>query len=361
MPPSAEPITLAGRAWPEADALFHRDPRFLGADDAYSADLGGDRTLWLFGDTFVGDGKSNDRRQAAFIRNSIAVQDGRDPCDCTIDFHWRQTEAGPDSFIDAPEGEWRWPLDAIRTQDGLLMFFMRVRSPIAKKTSESTSGDPIDEWRAEGALSFFEVFGWIAFRVLDPDAAPSEWIIEEVAAHDDPSGIVLGAAMLNDGPHLYLYGWRPSHDGVYLARQIADRPFAIDAIEWWDGEGWSSEAAAAVPVADQAKTEFTVKRGPSGEGFQMVQTRALIGADVALRTAPSPEGPWSGFRKLYEPPEMSMPGVMVYAAKAHPQLTGAPMVLTYASNGADVDATLDNFALYFPRFIRVMPADGAGS
>lgn len=34
--------------WPEADLLFHKDAHWVGADDAYSVDLGGGRVLWLF-------------------------------------------------------------------------------------------------------------------------------------------------------------------------------------------------------------------------------------------------------------------------------------------------------------------------
>jgi hypothetical protein len=40
-------------AWPEAGELFHSDPRWLGADAAFSIDLGQGRVLWMFNDTFV--------------------------------------------------------------------------------------------------------------------------------------------------------------------------------------------------------------------------------------------------------------------------------------------------------------------
>jgi hypothetical protein len=42
-----------GSSCPEADRLFHSDPRWLGADAAFSIDLGGGRVWWLFGDSFV--------------------------------------------------------------------------------------------------------------------------------------------------------------------------------------------------------------------------------------------------------------------------------------------------------------------
>src|SRR5262245_25248473 len=52
----SDPPPIRAEAWPEADALFRQDPRWLGADAALTVDLGGDRVLWLFGDTFVAKG-----------------------------------------------------------------------------------------------------------------------------------------------------------------------------------------------------------------------------------------------------------------------------------------------------------------
>ncbi|MEA2698994.1 MAG: hypothetical protein QOI66_3265, partial [Myxococcales bacterium] len=46
-------IGVTAAAWPDADALFRRDPRWLGGDAAFSVALGGDRILWLFGDSFI--------------------------------------------------------------------------------------------------------------------------------------------------------------------------------------------------------------------------------------------------------------------------------------------------------------------
>ena len=45
---------------------------WLGADDAYSIPLGPDRSLWLFGDTFVGTPATKLRSDAkTMVRNSI--------------------------------------------------------------------------------------------------------------------------------------------------------------------------------------------------------------------------------------------------------------------------------------------------
>src|SRR4051794_33801283 len=72
-----------------ADALFHQDPRWLGGDGAYSIDLGDDRTLWLFGDSFIATSPALTRRESTLVRNSVAVMTGRDPHTATMEFAWR--------------------------------------------------------------------------------------------------------------------------------------------------------------------------------------------------------------------------------------------------------------------------------
>ena len=46
---------------------------WLGADAAYSVPLADGRSLWLFGDTFVGAEGARDRSGSAMISNSIAL------------------------------------------------------------------------------------------------------------------------------------------------------------------------------------------------------------------------------------------------------------------------------------------------
>jgi hypothetical protein len=46
---------------------------------------------------------------------------------------------------------------------------------------------------------------------------------------------------------------------------------------------------------------------------------------------------------------------LAYAGKAHPQLTGAGLVLTYVVNSAHGDAVLWDERIYYPKFVRVTP------
>jgi len=56
---------------------------------------------------------------------------------------------------------------------------------------------------------------------------------------------------------------------------------------------------------------------------------------------------------VYLPPEAAQRDVLLYAARAHPELEGASLVITYASNGLDFARVVADRSLYFPRFVRV--------
>ena len=58
--------------------LFGRGrPRWLGGDGAYSIDLGGDRTLWLFGDSFIATSDAHLgtlSRSGPYVRTAIQIR-----------------------------------------------------------------------------------------------------------------------------------------------------------------------------------------------------------------------------------------------------------------------------------------------
>ncbi len=338
--------------WPDADALFRRDPSWLGTDDAYSVPLGGDRTLWLFGDTFLGR-REDGRAGAGLVANTVAVQTGLDPSSATLERRPADAAAGP-MFAPATPGEWCWPLDGVRLGRALLVFLMRVRST----RPDLPSGD--DAWAAEGSLGFFEVVGSAARLVEDADAPLATWRPVPVSL-PDAAGAVLGTALVVDEG--FLLAWAHRSDGALLARWTVDDA-AVGHLadpQWWRGAGdpgsggWGPSAADAVPVVHDVPTEFTVHR----HGGRLVLTS--VGDPVArgvieLRTADRPEGPWSAPVEAYRPPEVGRSDTICYAGKAHPELTAAApggLVVTYASIRLTRAATLADDSVYWPRFASV--------
>jgi hypothetical protein len=345
------PDVVSVAPWPEADRLFRSDPLWLGSDDAYSIPLTSDRTLWLFGDTFVAPRPGAKRHDCHFVRNSIGIQEGSNPATADIRFHWGTDGAGPTDFF-AVETGWLWPLHGLLLEEKLLLFFMKVRSP-------GPSGGGIEEWVDSDSLSFFDVYGWVAFLVHNPTDPPNDWKREELQTPVNDLGIVLGAGVLAEDDRVYLWGWTQERDG-YLARLSAKDAERgdLNRLEWWsDGDDWLDKPQQDLVSLPNAQTEFTIHRLRPGL-LSHVQAIGLDPADLTISWSEEPLGPWTQPQVLYRIPESERAGVIGYAGKAHPHLEGADLVLTYASNGDSAEVTLADPSIYDPRFVKVSLSDG---
>lgn len=322
-----------GTAWPEADKLFHSDPRWLGADAAFSIDLGRGRVLWLFGDTFVARKPGDSRANAAFVRNTVAVQTGYDPSHASMKFYWRTREAQPSEIFPSEGQVWKWPASGIRIGGTLIVFCTRLVA------------DP-----AKNSLGF-KLAGWEAYQVANPDEEPSAWTMKKIA--EDPGNVILATAALREDGQVYLLGAsEPEHD-LYLARLSVEaaRRGQFGGLEWWTGSDWQAAPSKCRSLMRNVGTESSVQRDPRGGGFLEVNSQGFGATDIVMRRAPRLEGPWSEPQKIYRPPESDAPDAFVYAGKSHPELRGADLIVTYAANGDDKKVAAD-MSLYFPRFVR---------
>ena len=332
LPPAPVDATL----WPEADPLFHADPNWIGGDGAYSIDLGQGRVLWLFGDSFIAKTPARVRSESWFVRNSLAIQSGSDPSTSSMRFVVPvDAQAVPRSFMPEQGAQWFWPGHGIRLGDVLLLFYERVQAP---------PGDP----------SGFEGAGWTARRVARPDDDPLDWVLEPVQEPANSFGMQLGEAAVAEGSTVYVFATRGNPHQVFVARMDADALVAGDlsAPEWWQGERYEVDAAPATIIPDGAP-EFSVHHDSGRNEWVMIESHGYGDSTVVLRTAPAPEGPWSGPEEVFHPPESDAPAPFVYAAKGHAELTGADMVVTYVPSSFDPIAPADEPRLYYPRFVRV--------
>ena len=367
-------------------------PRWQGADAAYSVSLSGGRTLWLFGDTFVG----STRRTAKLVHNSIGIQSGPDPTTAELVPHFGGTPEEPQPFFAAASpGEWLWPMAGARTSVGVVVFFMRVR------TARPDLPTVTDAWRAAGSMYFFDVFDWTAALIENPDDPVPSWSVRMLPAPAAVDRVMPGAGVVVDGDHLHAYGWRDGHTlrpgrfggrpryrgfrrprlAFLLRWPVAQLPSGLHDPEWWCGDGWSTDASRAAPVIDSPATEFTVHR--DGDGFVLTEAAAwlrgvdgvpalrtlrvlkrlpkssrvltvvgLLKVSVSIRRAPALHGPWTDPARCFTPKVAR--DVHVYAGKGHPQLDGGgDLVCTYAQIALTCDRTLDDDTLYFPRFVVV--------
>lgn len=344
MAPSAQPqpVMIKAAPWPEADALFRKDPRWLGGDDAYSVDLGDGRILWLFADSFIATSPSGTRRESLMVRNTLAIQRGYDPSSASIKFYWRIKDGKPASFFAESRKVWYWPGHGIRVDGRLLIFLMKIHA-------------------TKRGLGF-EAFGWSVVAIDNPDEDPSRWKPRWLPVPQNDLQVIVGSAsVIRLGDFVYAFSAQErtgKHD-VYLVRWPLAKTAEGDLREpsWWCGEkyGWVSQelvSGRASVVFSGAQTEFTVHWDPRLSRFIQVQTEGFGAANLAFRSADKLTGPWSSLENFYRPPDSDRTGTIVYAGKSHPALSGSDLVFTYVVNRTDFGELVNDSSVYYPRFVK---------
>lgn len=87
--------------------------------------------------------------------------------------------------------------------------------------------------------------------------------------------------------------------------------------------------------------------------YVMAHSEGFGSTTLALRTATSPQGPWSPPQTVLRLPESFVGGNFVYAANGHPHLKGADLVLTYVPTQFNDVPTISYKDCYLPHFTKV--------
>jgi hypothetical protein len=327
---------------PELDALFQRTNGWIGADADYSIPLDSRTTLWLFGDSFVGEVRDGKRRNAKMINNSIALQSGGG----APQFFYRTNSGGEPAAVFTPPDSTNtffWPWDGIRTRRGLFVFLSQVRHTDAKSV-----------WG-------FEAFAaWLAF-VSNPDDPPASWKItlkrELFADFSKRPATAYGWSVVKHQDFIYIYGTAAGAGGATMARVPEE---ALDDFPRWrfySAGQWQEDPRAATAIFSDTPPEGTVRWAPVLGRFVAVYSPDIFG-DIVLRESDTPSGPWSGRRVIYHCPEMKpSTRLFCYAGKAHPELGGAgELIVTYAVNSNNFSDLFNDPSLYWPRFLRLKVA-----
>lgn len=338
--PASSRISITATPWPEAAAVFRSDERWLGGDGAYSIDLGGQRVLWLFGDSFVDPAGKGRRDSAVVVRNSLAIQRGYDPSQASIKFYWGKKGQRPSSFFEETDSVWYWPGGGARLRDILLIFLMNIQP------GDNDLG--------------FESAGLSAVFIENPDSPPQKWHLTRLHIPKNDFNVVLGSAsvFLSD-EYLYAFGTQEMSRNVYLVRwKISDviKKDMTDMYWWSAGErawvGCTEMKEEPRPLFTNGQMEFTVHYEPSIGRFLQVQTISLADPRLGYRSAVEITGPWSELEPFFAPEQMGDPELLIYAGKAHHGLKGADLVFTYAVNATSISRLNKDMDIYYPVFVR---------
>ena len=192
------------------DRMFQANSSgWLGADAATSIVLDDRRTLWLFGDTFLGeiiDGRRVPNRH--YTNSTIAIQDRTQDPRQSIRYYWRRQDGKDQSFFPYQEGtagHYYWPTSAIMVGEHLLVFCMAVNL------------DWSEEWIA----------GTVVAIIDNPGDDPLEWQIRYIDLGLGDDSFVLHAALWLDVPYVYFLALDqlnndPENRRMILARSEAE-------------------------------------------------------------------------------------------------------------------------------------------
>ncbi len=355
----------------EALPSFPYESGWLGADAAYSIPLGSGKSLWLFGDTFVGARAARTRAQRTGMpRNSIGISQ----CDnqhCTMHYYWnRMYQPHPRAFFDFAGADWFWPLDGFIAQGSLHVV--------------------LEEMHAVGTGAFgFGNSAVILATIPNFHEPPTRWKInyQKILSGDlAVPGVSVVAGQSNVDPYpkdpngaawVYFFTLRKmgKRSVIALTRlPVANLSRAAQGAGSWQYLSasdrwlpWTSPGvlpADAKTVLNYGYTEFTVRYHPDQARWVAVAPSTILTEGRAVYSmAPALDGPWSAPQTLLQYPEMKKgnpdetPNVFCYAAKEHPEFeTSGSLVFTYACNSMVEEEIFKNMDLYHPVVVtRPMP------
>jgi hypothetical protein len=331
---SAEPRqVLIDTAWTEK---FMPDTvGFSGADGVYSQLLPDGRTVWIFGDTFIGnlsEGNTRIKTNPLYIRNSFVVfeEDQRQTLQQGKPEEFKSMMIPPE-VADGSAGKtelelWYWPGDAF-IENGNLNVFLSKFSQI---------GEGMWDFQFEGTEMF-------TFSLPDFE-------IQEVEQFDELNEIHFGHAVCETDSFTYIYGLKEKFP--YVAR--APHGQVTGEWEFYTGELWCKESMEAKPVLEFSGSEqFSVFT--HNDKFIMIMQEGELSNRIFSFTADNPEGPWENKQLIYEIPlPAENKNLFTYNALGHPQFIKDNMLLvSYNTNSFELDDHFKDALIYRPRFIRV--------
>jgi hypothetical protein len=338
----ADPASLKSVPAPDLEARFAFSDGWLGADGIYSVGLPDGRTVWLFSDTWIGVLKNGRRRAEGMVNNSIGITRGNG----AARFYYRRSAGHPRPVFAPSDGHgWYWLWAGVFDGGRLYLFATRVESApgpgaFAFRHFGTALGE-IENWRDEPT----------AWRARWTDV-PGSWAPR----------VFWGSAALACEGQVYLYGFIENggkgldfRRDMLVARAPSGRLADFAAWRFFDGSAWQADICRAALACPDISTEYSVTPIPGRDLFLLVNPDVFLSPAIVARTAAHPWGPWSGKVEVYTCPEADATrGIFCYAAKHQPVFgDDRDLVISYASNAADLATVANDPSLYVPRFIRV--------
>lgn len=353
---TAVPVQIDGLDTSIASKIIPDKGSVVEGDGMYSIYLGDGRSIFLMGDSYIGE-VSGGRRISGdhMYRNTYSVYD-----------HEKQTSYalaevnGPNTSAAVPAGvtdegsRWYWPGHGFAVGNNLYIFQQVM-----------FSGDGPAGWNF-----YYDETHILQYSLPDLPLKP----VRDVAIpfKDNPPLtpspetplIHFGAAALNDldgTGFLYIYAQTDIENDidpvteVYVARTTETGLFS--SWEYWNGSSWSPDqnsvaalsGLSSVPVSSQ----FNVFK-LEDKYVLIAQNKTWNSGEIYTFTSDNPWGSWGHKTLIYKIPGLASPNWYSYNAMAHPQFEKDGMILiSYNVNTSEFAEQKTNVESYRPRFFWV--------
>ena len=324
--------------------LFARDCcGVTGADGDYSVLLPDGRTIWVFGDSFLGTVKpdrSREKRIPMFIRNSMAVQEGD-----SLRSFYNVIDGWESSFVippGAPKGKqfsedtlWYWPGDGF-IENGKLKVFM-------SQFNQAEKGDWGFRWQSSNIATFS--LPDIKLEKIDHFSYPGT------------NEIHWGHAVCDgDKKFTYIYGAEDKTKNLYVAR--APKGNILAPWEFYTGTEWVKDSRLSKPMlVIQGSEQFSVFR-LKNKYVVVVQEGGFMSGEICSYYSDSPYTGWKNRKVLCHiklPDDVvSTKNLFAYNALAHPQfIENGELLISNCVNSFVVEDVFQDASKYRPVFQRV--------
>jgi hypothetical protein len=317
----------------------------LGLDNPHVIDLGGDRYLWLFNDTFVDyTNRARSLIDARFLLNSAILQE-RD-CFRLVLGGTRTEPAGFEQGLGQELPYYFWPLGG-QTVGGRVQVFwaemLRTRDQPAP--GNGVNRRPVRTWLATYDVDTLER---LDFRPALNDGVFPQY--GYAVASDDTHTYLFGNSNLLDltfeggfyaGPH--------SATKMYLAR--VPRGDLAAPPEYRTADGWSDDPADARPFSERFWTDNGMQPVYlDGRWVAVTKVDGFWGTQTIVETADDPWGPWTIVSQREVEPVRGFDEMTNYQPIILPYRDSSGDLIVVMSENARVwKGAVDDMSMYRPQ------------
>jgi hypothetical protein len=321
---------------------------WLGGDGGFSVPIGRSKTLWFFGDTFVGR-KDQVTRQGSTMVTTIGISTCRPDKTFDMKYYWRNMYTDhPDPFFLSHTGRYRyWQLDAFMYGNSLYV--------VMAKVGPKLGASPDDIFN-------FKYLGLALAKVIDPEATPpDQWNIELFPWSGALDAESYDGGLTVDGNYAYIFMLKGLWKNYVVRLPLANMESPDGHLEYFSQDGtWhpgADSADAKVLFDDQLIGGVLYQR--ELKRWIMVYGPHFGGKTVYYRTAPEITGPWSDKHTLYECPEL-IEGTPLYEkdnycyfARIHAQFieNDSNLLITYCCNSQKLSKLVGNMTIDVPKVL----------